>query len=59
LGLAVVNVAASPLPGPRGNVEYFLWLARLGGKIGDGKVVGLTGEALLEAIDRAVREGPQ
>jgi len=28
LGLGVHGVTASPLPGPSGNVEYFLWLAR-------------------------------
>ena len=28
LGLGVAGVAASPLPGPAGNVEYFLWLRR-------------------------------
>ena len=28
LGLGVRGVAASPLPGPSGNVEYFLWLRR-------------------------------
>ncbi|HET7015862.1 MAG TPA: TlyA family RNA methyltransferase [Streptosporangiaceae bacterium] len=28
LGLGVRGVIASPLPGPSGNVEYFLWLAR-------------------------------
>ncbi|WP_067805720.1 TlyA family RNA methyltransferase [Actinomadura formosensis] len=26
LGLGVLGVTASPLPGPSGNVEYFLWL---------------------------------
>jgi 23S rRNA (cytidine1920-2'-O)/16S rRNA (cytidine1409-2'-O)-methyltransferase len=26
LGLGVMGVSASPLPGPAGNVEYFLWL---------------------------------
>jgi 23S rRNA (cytidine1920-2'-O)/16S rRNA (cytidine1409-2'-O)-methyltransferase len=25
-GLGVCGVTASPLPGPMGNVEYFLWL---------------------------------
>ena len=25
-GLGVAGVTASPLPGPAGNVEYFLWL---------------------------------
>jgi 23S rRNA (cytidine1920-2'-O)/16S rRNA (cytidine1409-2'-O)-methyltransferase len=28
IGLGVLGVAASPLPGPSGNVEYFLWLRR-------------------------------
>jgi 23S rRNA (cytidine1920-2'-O)/16S rRNA (cytidine1409-2'-O)-methyltransferase len=28
LGLGVQGITASPLPGPSGNVEYFLWLRR-------------------------------
>jgi 23S rRNA (cytidine1920-2'-O)/16S rRNA (cytidine1409-2'-O)-methyltransferase len=28
LGLGVCGVTASPLPGPAGNVEYFIWLRR-------------------------------
>jgi 23S rRNA (cytidine1920-2'-O)/16S rRNA (cytidine1409-2'-O)-methyltransferase len=28
LGLGVAGVAASPLPGPSGNIEFFLWLRR-------------------------------
>jgi 23S rRNA (cytidine1920-2'-O)/16S rRNA (cytidine1409-2'-O)-methyltransferase len=28
LGLGVAGLVASPLPGPAGNVEYFLWLRR-------------------------------
>ena len=28
LGLGVLGITASPLPGPSGNVEYFLWLRR-------------------------------
>jgi 23S rRNA (cytidine1920-2'-O)/16S rRNA (cytidine1409-2'-O)-methyltransferase len=28
LGLGVAGVAASPLPGPSGNVEFFVWLRR-------------------------------
>ena len=56
LGRAVRGVAASPLPGPSGNVEYFLWLSASGGTmIG----AGLSGEALDDAIARAVTEGPQ
>ena len=46
-GLHMVDVVASPLPGPSGNVEYFLWL-----KFGLGEV----DEA---AIDRAISAGPQ
>ncbi|MFH9422406.1 TlyA family RNA methyltransferase [Streptomyces sp. NPDC017529] len=47
LGLGVAGVAASPLPGPSGNVEYFLWL-RAGA------------DALDPAdVDRAVAEGPR
>ena len=47
LGLGVRGVAASPLPGPSGNVEYFLWLS--------AGALPLTEEAL----ERAVQEGPQ
>jgi 23S rRNA (cytidine1920-2'-O)/16S rRNA (cytidine1409-2'-O)-methyltransferase len=46
LGLGVLGVAASPLPGPAGNVEYFLWL-RAGAPPLDPA-----------AADRAVEEGP-
>jgi 23S rRNA (cytidine1920-2'-O)/16S rRNA (cytidine1409-2'-O)-methyltransferase len=50
LGLTLRGVVASPLPGPSGNVEYFVWLERGGAHAG---VVdpGAT-------IERAVREGP-
>ncbi len=46
LGLGVRGVTASPLPGPAGNVEYFLWLRR--------------GAPPLDEADllRAVAEGP-
>jgi 23S rRNA (cytidine1920-2'-O)/16S rRNA (cytidine1409-2'-O)-methyltransferase len=56
LGLRVLGVAASPLPGPRGNVEYFLWLNGGGGRMGHE---ALTAMALLAHITRAVEEGPQ
>lgn len=47
LGLGVEGVAASPLPGPSGNVEYFLWLR--------------AGAPPLEEdqLARAIAEGPQ
>lgn len=53
LGLSCRGVVASPLPGPSGNVEYFLWLVKDRG-------AGAPTDAELEAmIDRAVKEGPQ
>jgi 23S rRNA (cytidine1920-2'-O)/16S rRNA (cytidine1409-2'-O)-methyltransferase len=47
LGLGTVGVTASPLPGPSGNVEYFLWMR--------------AGAAPLDpdALARAVEEGPR
>jgi 23S rRNA (cytidine1920-2'-O)/16S rRNA (cytidine1409-2'-O)-methyltransferase len=47
LGLGVAGLAASPLPGPAGNVEYFLWLRR--------------GAAALDAdlLAHAIAAGPQ
>jgi 23S rRNA (cytidine1920-2'-O)/16S rRNA (cytidine1409-2'-O)-methyltransferase len=47
LGLGVAGVTASPLPGPAGNVEYFLWLRR------DARPLDPA------ALERAVAEGPQ
>jgi 23S rRNA (cytidine1920-2'-O)/16S rRNA (cytidine1409-2'-O)-methyltransferase len=49
LGLEVVDVCASPLPGPSGNVEFFLWLRR-----GDGRSsapVAQRGTASTEGTD--------
>jgi 23S rRNA (cytidine1920-2'-O)/16S rRNA (cytidine1409-2'-O)-methyltransferase len=50
LGLVLRGVVASPLPGPSGNVEYFVWLER------GGTQHGVKNAA--EAVDTAVREGP-
>ena len=47
LGLGVAGLAASPLPGPAGNVEYFLWLRP-----------GAPGLDPAE-LDRVIAEGPQ
>jgi 23S rRNA (cytidine1920-2'-O)/16S rRNA (cytidine1409-2'-O)-methyltransferase len=46
-GLGFLGCVASPLPGPSGNVEYFIWL-RPGGPAPQR-----------ELMERAVREGPQ
>ncbi|RVW04283.1 TlyA family RNA methyltransferase [Rhodococcus xishaensis] len=55
LGLRTVGAVASPLPGPSGNVEYFLWL-RKDGPPRSEPVESTSVEAL---IRRAVEEGPQ
>lgn len=51
VGLDTWAVAASPLPGPAGNVEYFLALAR-------HHPDALTGEALDAAVREAIHNGP-
>jgi 23S rRNA (cytidine1920-2'-O)/16S rRNA (cytidine1409-2'-O)-methyltransferase len=52
LGWHTVDVTASPLPGPSGNVEYFLWLRAETDR-------GLSADGLVDAVQRAVAEGPQ
>jgi len=52
LGWHTVGVTASRLPGPSGNVEYFLLL-----RTGTGSAI--TGAALDAAVRRAVAEGPR
>ncbi len=47
LGWGTAGVVASPLPGPAGNVEFFLWLRRDAGPVQE------------HDIRRAVQEGPQ
>ena len=47
-----VAVTASPLPGPSGNVEYFLWLRSRTDS-------PLQGESLEQAVLTAVAEGPE
>jgi 23S rRNA (cytidine1920-2'-O)/16S rRNA (cytidine1409-2'-O)-methyltransferase len=37
-GWGAVGVATSPLPGPAGNVEYFLWLRRGAPGVGDAEI---------------------
>lgn len=38
LGLGVVDLCASPLPGPAGNVEYFLWLRAAAEPVDESRV---------------------
>jgi 23S rRNA (cytidine1920-2'-O)/16S rRNA (cytidine1409-2'-O)-methyltransferase len=46
VGLGTMGIAASPLPGPAGNVEYFLWLRRGAPAIEE------------KALDQAIEMGP-
>jgi 23S rRNA (cytidine1920-2'-O)/16S rRNA (cytidine1409-2'-O)-methyltransferase len=46
LGLGALGVTASPLPGPAGNVEFFLWLREGAPPLGE------------EQLERAIKEGP-
>jgi 23S rRNA (cytidine1920-2'-O)/16S rRNA (cytidine1409-2'-O)-methyltransferase len=52
LGWHTVDVTASPLPGPSGNVEYFLRLRTTTDR-------PLRDDALTDTVARAVAEGPQ
>jgi 23S rRNA (cytidine1920-2'-O)/16S rRNA (cytidine1409-2'-O)-methyltransferase len=45
LGLGTAGVAASPLPGPSGNVEFFLWLRRGAGPADQAEVHRIVEEA--------------
>lgn len=58
-GLSTKAVVASPLPGPSGNVEYFLWLVKDSAAVSPSMVeeAGYTG--LDEMIATAIKEGPQ
>lgn len=49
LGLSTHGVVASPLPGPSGNVEFFLWLSER----------QAAADTLESMIERAIEEGPQ
>lgn len=52
LGWHTVDAAASPLPGPSGNVEYFLWLR-------SATLPALSGDQVADLVRRAVAEGPR
>ncbi|MEN9711582.1 MAG: rRNA (cytidine-2-O)-methyltransferase TlyA [Actinomycetota bacterium] len=51
LGAGLRGVAASPLPGPEGNVEYFVWL-----EVGAAQV---DSEQVASAVTSAVEGGPR
>lgn len=47
VGLGILGITASPLPGPAGNVEYFLWLRRGAPELDH------------QMLDEAIARGPQ
>jgi 23S rRNA (cytidine1920-2'-O)/16S rRNA (cytidine1409-2'-O)-methyltransferase len=51
LGAGLRGVAASPLPGPEGNVEYFVWLEVAAARVPE--------EQVASAVRDAVEGGPQ
>ncbi|MEY3278629.1 MAG: rRNA (cytidine-2-O)-methyltransferase TlyA [Actinomycetota bacterium] len=51
IGAGFRAVGASPLPGPQGNVEYFVWLTK-GFPVIDGEQCAI-------AVQTAIEEGPQ
>jgi 23S rRNA (cytidine1920-2'-O)/16S rRNA (cytidine1409-2'-O)-methyltransferase len=53
VGLATQGAVASPLPGPSGNVEYFLWLKATGAP------APFDEEHVAAMVRTAVQEGPQ
>ena len=60
-GLTIRGVVASPLPGPKGNVEYFLWMTKSPGDAGDGSGDdgAMNRDQVASAIAAAVQAGPQ
>jgi 23S rRNA (cytidine1920-2'-O)/16S rRNA (cytidine1409-2'-O)-methyltransferase len=46
LGWGTAGIARSPLPGPSGNVEFFLWLRRDAGPVEEGMIHTVTREAI-------------
>lgn len=56
-GLRIRGVTASPLPGPSGNVEYFLWSSKSGHEGGVGPD-STSREMVGTWIDRAIEQGP-
>ncbi|QBJ94697.1 TlyA family RNA methyltransferase [Rhodococcus sp. ABRD24] len=57
LGLRTLGVVASPLPGPSGNVEYFLWLRKDPGSADTEPAADIP--KVEDMVHRAVQEGPQ
>ncbi|GAA4662876.1 TlyA family RNA methyltransferase [Gordonia humi] len=62
LGLQTRGVVASPLPGPSGNVEYFLWLRKThsqpDGAVADTVEQSPVDDDVRAMIDKAVADGP-
>lgn len=58
LGLRTLGAVASPLPGPSGNVEYFLWLRKTMSEPGDTVETPQIDDDVRRMIAKAVADGP-
>ncbi|RYV50568.1 TlyA family RNA methyltransferase [Pengzhenrongella frigida] len=58
LGLRTQAVVASALPGPSGNVEYFVWLVAAAGTTVPAAAAATPDADLIALVDRAVAAGP-
>ncbi len=57
LGLGTAGVCASPLPGPRGNVEFFLWLRAGAPEPAPDEVRAVVQAASTDTARQEIREG--
>jgi 23S rRNA (cytidine1920-2'-O)/16S rRNA (cytidine1409-2'-O)-methyltransferase len=57
-GLQTLGAVASPLPGPSGNVEYFLWLRKQSTQVSQSEPATVD-DNVRAAIAQAIEEGPQ
>jgi 23S rRNA (cytidine1920-2'-O)/16S rRNA (cytidine1409-2'-O)-methyltransferase len=59
LGLGVAGVAASPLPGPSGNLEFFVWLRRDAPAADPAAIESAVDAAAGAAADAGAATGPE
>ena len=58
LGWGVAGIARSPLPGPAGNVEFFLWLRRDAPQANPARIAACVLGQDVPASDRSNPAGP-
>ena len=55
-GVSISGICASSLPGPAGNVEYFIWARKIADPT--ARTLKLTDGSLMAEIQKAIAEGP-